>query len=116
MNQFFHHNWWELLPHRKQASAQRAPTLPRLALPALICSVCMAQSAAPQAGRIYRETHERQIVGEFLDLLAISNLASDTTNIRRNAQAISELFKKRGVRTKLLAVADAPPVVYGEIV
>jgi acetylornithine deacetylase/succinyl-diaminopimelate desuccinylase-like protein len=48
-------------------------------------------------------------------LLAIPNLASDTPNIRRNAEAIVKILEKRGVKSKLLEVAGAPPAVYGEI-
>jgi len=50
-----------------------------------------------------------------MDLLAIPNLASDQSNIRRNAAAVSGIFEKRGVKTRLLEVPGAPPVVFGEI-
>ena len=52
---------------------------------------------------------------EFVDLLAIPNLASDAANIHRNAAAIQAILEKRGVHSRLLEVPDAPPVVYGEI-
>jgi acetylornithine deacetylase/succinyl-diaminopimelate desuccinylase-like protein len=51
-----------------------------------------------------------------MQLLAIPNLASDEPNIRRNAAAVSALYEKRGVKTRLLEVPGAPPVVFGEIV
>ena len=70
---------------------------------------------AAQAARAWRETHERAILGEFLALLALPNVASDTEGIRRNAAAVSALFEKRGVKTRLLEVPGAPPAVYGEI-
>ena len=50
-----------------------------------------------------------------MDLLAIPNLASDQPNIRRNAAAVEAILEKRGVKTQLLEVPDAPPVVYGAI-
>jgi len=50
-----------------------------------------------------------------MDLLAIPNLASDQPNIRRNAAAVSAILEKRGVKTRLLEVPGAPPVVFGEI-
>jgi len=59
--------------------------------------------------------HERAILAEFMDLLAIPNLASDGPNIRRNAAAVSAILEKRGVRTRLLEVPDAPALVLGEI-
>lgn len=68
-----------------------------------------------QAARAWREAHERAIVSEFLNLLAIPNLASDTPNIRRNADAIVKILEKREIKAKLLEVPGAPPAVYGEI-
>jgi len=50
-----------------------------------------------------------------MDLLAIPNLASDQPNIRRNAAAVEAILEKRDVKTQLLEVPDAPPVVYGAI-
>ena len=50
-----------------------------------------------------------------MDLLAIPNLASDQPNIRRNAAAVSTILEKRGVKTQLLEVPGAPPVVFGAI-
>ena len=70
---------------------------------------------AATAARNWREDHERAILREFIDLLAIPNIATDLPNIRRNAAVISELLEKRGVATRLLEIPDAPPVVFGEI-
>ena len=52
---------------------------------------------------------------EFLDLLAIPNLASDATGVQRNAAHIRAMLERRGVATRLLEVPGAPPVVFGEI-
>jgi len=70
---------------------------------------------AASAAHAYRATHEREILREFLDLLALPNLAKDEPNIRRNAAAVSALLEKRGVHTSLLEVPGAPPVVFGEL-
>jgi acetylornithine deacetylase/succinyl-diaminopimelate desuccinylase-like protein len=75
-----------------------------------------AQNPAAQAARQWRETHERAILSEFIDVLSQPNLARDTTAIRQNAAAVSAILERRGVRTRLLEVAGAPPAVYGEIV
>ncbi|MGH9399390.1 MAG: M20/M25/M40 family metallo-hydrolase, partial [Thermoanaerobaculia bacterium] len=85
-------------------------------------------AAAPAAGaerpgaaavrekvRAYRAAHEVEILREFADLLAIPNLASDTENIRRNAERVSAMLARRGVRTELLELPGAPPIVYGEL-
>ena len=96
----------------------------RLVLIALLSSVfvgvfvsqTLAQSSpAASAARAYRQTHEHEIIDEFVNLLSIPNVASDAPNIRRNAQLISQMLEKRGVKARLLEIPEAPPVVYGEI-
>jgi len=73
------------------------------------------QNPAAAAAHQWRTAHEQAILAEFMDLLAIPNLASDAPNIRRNAAAVSTMFEKRGVKTRLLQVPGAPPVVFGAI-
>jgi acetylornithine deacetylase/succinyl-diaminopimelate desuccinylase-like protein len=58
---------------------------------------------------------QRAVVAEFVDLLAIPNIASDAPNIARNAAAIRAMFEKRGVPTKLLTLEGAPPIVIGDL-
>lgn len=65
--------------------------------------------------RAWRTKHEQQILTELADLLAIPNLASDKTNIRRNAEAIRALCEKRGLTTKLLTLEGAPPLVVADL-
>ena len=48
-------------------------------------------------------------------LLAIPNVSRDTANIQRNAEAIRDALIKRGVTARLVSVAGANPVVFGEI-
>lgn len=66
--------------------------------------------------REYRRTREHAILKEFLELLAIPNVANDRANIRRNAAAIVSMMQRRKLRPRLLESKDpaAPPVVYGE--
>ena len=47
--------------------------------------------------------------------LSMPNVASDTANIKRNADAISKMLEQRGFHTQKLNVPGAPPVVYGEL-
>jgi len=86
-----------------------------LALLALASLAGAQSNPAAQAAHAWRETHERAILAEFVGLLAIPNLARDSEGIRRNAAAVSALLEKRGVRTRLLEIPGAPPVVYGEL-
>jgi acetylornithine deacetylase/succinyl-diaminopimelate desuccinylase-like protein len=78
-------------------------------------NLAFAQTAPWEAARDYRQSHEHEIISEFANLLSLPNIASDVTNIRRNAELISQMLERRGVKTRLLEVPDAPPVVYGEI-
>lgn len=77
--------------------------------------------AAPSAAEIrdhvreYREQHEPAIVGEFAQLLAIPNHASDTANIRKNAEVIAQALRERQVETRLLEIEGSPPVVFGKL-
>ena len=69
----------------------------------------MAKSA-----REWRANHEREILAEFAELLSIPNLANDTPNIRRNAEAIRTMCEKRGLVAKLVTIEGAPPVVVAD--
>jgi acetylornithine deacetylase/succinyl-diaminopimelate desuccinylase-like protein len=87
-----------------------------VALLAAAASWAAAQSnPAAQAARAWRSAHEQAILAEFQTFLAIPNLARDNDNILKNAAAVQAMFGKRGVKTQLLEVSGAPPVVYGEI-
>ena len=75
-----------------------------------------AQSSFRATIDAYRAAHEAEILGEFRDLLAIPNLASDSANIRRNAAAVQAMLTKRGIATRLLeSPTGGPPAVYGEL-
>ncbi len=63
----------------------------------------------------YVAGHQREIVQQFAQLLAIPNNASDTTNIRKNAEYIAGQLKQRGVRARLLEESGGPPIVFGEL-
>jgi hypothetical protein len=65
--------------------------------------------------RGYRRAHERQVIQEFTQLLAIPNVASDRENIRRNAEFILEMMSRRGLNPRLLEAKSTatPPAVLG---
>src|SRR5437016_5713561 len=83
-----------------------------MAIVAVFGLAAFAQSSV----RDYRRAHERQILDEFTQLVAIPNVASDRQNIRRNAEFIREMMRRRGLNPQLLEgkTTDTPPAVYGE--
>ena len=88
----------------------------RIACFALGLAFALAAGAAPpETVRAWREANEPRLLEEFTDLLAIPNVATDTANIGRNADAIVQLMAARGLAPKLLPGIDgSPPAVYGE--
>ena len=76
-----------------------------------------SSDALLQKARAYRAAHEPEILREFVQLLAIPNVASDHPNIRRNADAIALMLERRGLKPQVLQLSgmpDVPPLVYGE--
>ena len=63
----------------------------------------------------WRARHEAEILRQFSDLLALPNLASDRPNIEHNASFIRNLLEQRGLKTELLSLGDAPPIVIGNL-
>ncbi len=84
----------------------------------LLTFVVQSPSASAQANRIreYRQKNEHRILQEFVTLLSIPNVAADRQNIRRNANLILEMMKRRGLEPRLLESrgSNAPPAVFGE--
>lgn len=101
---------------RGQIVCLRIASTLRWVLVATIILPIAARSQTPEeAARQWRVTHEQQILQEFYGLLSIPNVASDTGNVQRNADALVEALARRHVNARLLSVPDANPVVYGEI-
>ena len=62
----------------------------------------------------YVVQHEKRIVGELLELLAIPNVAADRANIRRNAEHLHGLLARHGLRAEILDTTGNP-LVYGAL-
>jgi acetylornithine deacetylase/succinyl-diaminopimelate desuccinylase-like protein len=87
-----------------------------LATPVLQSQTSRTAADVRAAARVYREQHEGAIITEFAELLSLPNLASDSVNIRRNADHLLRLLQGRGfANTRLLTVPGGPPAVYGEM-
>src|SRR5687767_3449783 len=82
----------------------------------LLPTSLLAQADVPQKVREYRQANEHRIFKEFIDLLSLPNVAADGPNIRKNAQLIVEMMKRRGLNPRLLEAKSpgVPPAVYGE--
>ena len=83
--------------------------------PAQAVSRCLIEPRLANEARAWRAQHEREILQEFSELLAIPNLANDAPNIERNAATIRAMLEKRGLTTQLLTLGDAPPIVVGDL-
>src|SRR5687767_6449390 len=64
--------------------------------------------------RRHVEKRAPEMVAELREFLTIPNVAADSVNIRRNADALVAMLKKRGATARLLETGG-PPLVYGEI-
>src|SRR5215204_3081850 len=81
-------------------------------------SLYFAQEPGTNSVRDHRTADEHRLLTDYFHLLSIPNVASDTANIRRNADFLVERMRKAGLNPRLLEAADkkVPPVVYGEYV
>jgi len=62
----------------------------------------------------YIASHQRAIVSELVELVSIPNTPADTENIRRNAQLLRDMLRRRSFSTEILET-DGNPLVWGEL-
>ena len=89
-------------------------------LPVALLTLLAAAPAAPdptQRVRQFRQAHERELLAEFEQLVALPNVAADTAGLGRTARFIQGMMRRRGISTELLAAPTpgVPPVVFGEV-
>jgi acetylornithine deacetylase/succinyl-diaminopimelate desuccinylase-like protein len=66
--------------------------------------------------RAYRVAHEKEVVKDFITLLAMPNVATVVPDVEKNAAYIEGLLKARGFSTKILAAEPGtPPSVFAEL-
>jgi len=63
----------------------------------------------------YYQSWQRQILQEYMEFLSFPNIATDTENILKNVRWLVRALEKRGVETRLLQMAGAPPLIFGEV-
>lgn len=86
----------------------------------LLAGTAAAQPApdaarARTAAREHRQANESAILREFATLLGMPNVASNQADIRRNADTIMAMLRRRSVTAQILEVPGAPVSVYGEL-
>jgi acetylornithine deacetylase/succinyl-diaminopimelate desuccinylase-like protein len=76
-----------------------------------------AQAGNPRdAVRAWRKAHEPAILGDFITLLSMPNVASNVADIEKNASYIETQLKARGFETQLLrAEPGTPPSVFAQM-
>lgn len=89
----------------------------RIAVALFFLIFCGLSVFADSAVQDYCRKNEKHILSNYVNLLSIPNEASDTENIRRNAEWIMNAMRSRGLNPRLLQPEDpaAPPEVYGEL-
>jgi acetylornithine deacetylase/succinyl-diaminopimelate desuccinylase-like protein len=82
----------------------------------LALALAFAASTATASPRDWVAANRQAILDEYLPLLAIPNVASNRADIRRNADHIIAMMRRRGLNPRLLESEDgqAPPLIYGE--
>jgi acetylornithine deacetylase/succinyl-diaminopimelate desuccinylase-like protein len=80
---------------------------------------CAAPAAAGDPTRAaadaWRASHEKQILAEFSDFVALPDVATTVPDVEKNAAHLQEMLRARGFATRLLRAAPGtPPTVYGE--
>ncbi len=87
-----------------------------------LVAVAPAAAQSPNPGVVrqkvqsYVSAHDVDILRELNAFLALPNLATDSVNIRRNAERLIEMLRARGITGRLLeSPAGGPPAVFGEL-
>src|SRR5213595_2922458 len=72
----------------------------------LIPLITIAQTSGLENIRSYRQKNEASIYNDFISFLKIPNVATDTENIRRNADFLFQLMNAKGIDHVQLLEAD----------
>lgn len=83
---------------------------------ALVATPALAAPSLHDQVEAWRKAHERQIVGEFSDFLAIPDVATNVPDIEANAKALVKMIEARGLKAQILSAGpNTPPDVYAEL-
>lgn len=84
----------------------------------VIVQPLVAQSPEVLTVRQFTQKHSDSIIHEFVQLLALPNIASNPAGLQKNADLIMAMMAKRGIQNIQLlpaTTAGAAPAVYGEV-
>ena len=84
----------------------------------VIVQPLVAQSPEVLTVRQFTQKHADSIIHEFVQLLALPNIASNPAGLQKNADLIMAMMAKRGIQNIQLlpaTTAGAAPAVYGEV-
>ncbi|MBY0478741.1 MAG: M20/M25/M40 family metallo-hydrolase [Chitinophagaceae bacterium] len=86
-----------------------------------ICCTHFLLAQTPQLLKVRKhfENNQHAIINEFVSFLSIPNIASDSPNIRKNAEFIMSAMSNRGIQNVQLlfpTTTKAVPAVYGEVI
>ncbi len=67
--------------------------------------------------RAYRQSHENELLEEYMGLLAIPNIVYDTVGIQKTADYIVKMMQNKGIDAIRLdsKTKGTPPAIYGEV-
>ena len=82
----------------------------------LMTMAALLAAPASAAPADWVQRNRTAILADYIELLAIPNVASNIPDIRRNADHIIKMMAKRGLKPRLLEgdSAAVPPAIYGE--
>lgn len=82
----------------------------------LVLTAGAAQAQLRDQIRAYRSAHEKEILADFVTLLAMPNVATSVPDVEKNAAYIEGLLKARGFHTRIIAAEPGtPPAVFAEL-
>ncbi len=82
----------------------------------LLALVAPAQNLQEKV-RAHRLAHEQELMKEYLEFLALPNVSRDHANVRRNAEFIAGMMRRRGLAAELLEgrTRETNPAVFAEV-
>ena len=85
----------------------------------ILAAAALAVGATPQETvarvRAWRVEHEKPILRELFDFLSIPNVATNQSDIRRNAEALNRMFERRRFAPEILSTGTGTsPLVVAE--